>query len=288
MSAGEHARQSAIMTTVIDAHNKWWRIDFREIWEYRNLVSLFAGRSLATMYKQSMLGPVWFIIQPFMMAMVFYVVFGLLINLSTGGMPHMLFYMSGMIFWFLFVNVFQRTSVSLIENARLYGKIYFPRLMLPLSYMVTAAVLFCLNLFVLVLFYLFYRMKGVPIAVGPLVLLTPVLVLQVVVTGLAFGLCIAAATVRFRDVGYLLPTLIQFWMFSTPIFYSSQSVTPRMKRLLWCNPVAAPLECFRYAFSGMNPVGWQAFVPGVLLTLVVLVVGFFWFNKAQRDFIDVV
>lgn len=276
------------MITVIEARNTWWRIDFRELWDYRSLIPLFAGRSLATMYKQSILGPAWFVIQPFMMALVFYVVFGLLINLSTGGVPHMLFYMSGMIFWYLFVNVFQQTSVSLIENARLYGKIFFPRLVLPLSYVLTAVVLFSLNLLVLFFFYVFYRVRGLSIVMQPAILLTPFYVLLVVLAGLAFGLCIAAATVRFRDVSYMLPTIIQFWMFASPIFYSSQSVTPGMRRVLWCNPVAAPMEGFRHAISGMNAIAWPVFLPGMALTLVFLLVGMFWFNRAQRDFIDLV
>lgn len=276
------------MIITIEAKAPWWKFDLAEIWAYRHLVMLFATRSLATMYKQSVLGPVWFLVQPFLSAFVFYVVFGLLIRLSTGGMPHMLFYMSGMIFWHLFVNVFQQTSVSLSGNMHLHGKVFFPRLVMPLSYIVSGAVLFGLNLVALLCFYGYYRLQGVAIAFQPQVFLAPLLVLQTVLAGLGFGLCVAAATVRFRDLKYALPTIIQFWMFMTPIFYSSMRVSPAMRRYMWINPLYGPVEFFRFSISGINPIPPEAFLPGALLTAGVLTVGLFWFNRAQRDFIDVV
>ena len=276
------------MIVTIEAKAPWWKFDVAEIWAYRHLVMLFATRSLATMYKQSVLGPVWFMVQPFLSAFVFYVVFGLLIRLSTGGMPHMLFYMSGMIFWHLFVNVFQQTSVSLAGNMHLHGKVYFPRLVMPFSYIVSGGVLFGLNLVALLCFYAYYRLQGVAIAFQPCVVLVPLLVLQTVLAGLGFGLCIASATVRFRDLKYALPTLIQFWMFMTPVFYSSTRVSPAMRHYMWINPLFAPVEFFRFTISGINPVPPAAFLPGALLTAGVLTVGLFWFNRAQRDFIDVV
>lgn len=275
--------------TVIEAKNRWWSIDFKELWEYRNLVTLFSGRSLATMYKQSVLGPAWFMIQPILTASVFYIVFGVLIQLSTGGMPHMLFYMSGMMFWHLFVNVFQQTAVTLSSNSHLFGKIYFPRLVMPLSNVITAVTLFALNLATLAGFYVYYRVWGgaqMELRMGALLL--PALVLQICAAGFAFGLCVAAATVRFRDFKFVLPTVIQFWMFMTPIFYSSTRVAPGLRRYLWLNPVAAPIEFFRYSICGLNPVPAEAFAPGAALTVAVLAVGLLWFNSAQRDFIDVV
>lgn len=276
------------MQTIIEARDRWWKLNLQEVWAYRHLITLFAGRSLATMYKQSILGPAWFLIQPLLSASVFYIVFGLLIRISTGGMPHMLFYMSGMIFWYLFTNVFQQTAVSLAGNAHLYGKIYFPRLIMPLSYIVSGATLFGFNLVALLGFYLFYRWQGAPIAFQTQLLLTPLLVLQVVAAGLAFGLCVAAATVRFRDIKYVLPTLIQFWMFMTPIFYSSTRVSPPMLKYMYLNPIFAPVEYFRFAFSGLNPIGFEAFGPGIAITAGFLLLGLFWFNHAQRNFIDLV
>ena len=277
------------MAIIIEAKNRWWSIGFRELWEYRNLVALFSGRSLATMYKQSALGPAWFMIQPILTAFVFYIVFGVLIKLSTGGMPHMLFYMSGMMFWHLFVNVFQQTALTLSSNSHLFGKIYFPRLVMPLSNIITAATLFALNLTTLAGFYAYYRVwGGAQMELRWSLLLLPALVAQICAAGFAFGLCVAAATVRFRDLKYMLPTIIQFWMFMTPIFYSSARISPELRKYLWLNPVAAPVEYFRYSISGANPVPLEAFAPGAALTLALLVVGLLWFNSAQRDFIDVV
>lgn len=260
----------------------------RELWDYRHLVVLFSGRSLATMYKQSILGPAWFVIQPLFTALVFYFVFGILIRLSTGGMPHMVFYMSGMIFWYLFTNVFQQTSVSLMSNTHLYGKVYFPRMVMPFSYLLTGIVLFSLNLVALMGFYVYYRLEGATIAFQLHFFLAPLLILQVMLAGLGFGLCVAAATVRFRDIKYALPMIIQFWMFLTPIFYSSNRVAPAMRSYLWWNPLAVPVEFFRFSITGLNPIPFSAILPGLFLTLVVLVIGLFWFNYAQRDFIDIV
>lgn len=276
------------MRKTIEADEPWWKLDLQEVWAYRHLVFLFSGRSLATMYKQSILGRAWFVIQPVVTAGMFYLVFGLLMRVPTGGMPYLLFYMSGMVLWYLFTNVFTQTATSLAGNVNLYGKIYFPRLVLPLSYVVSGLVLFGLNLFVLVAFWILYRLRGAPLAVRPGILLMPLAVAQVVATGLGFGLCVAAATVRFRDVKFLLPTLVQFWMFATPIFYSTSQVSPAVRRFVWLNPMAMPVEFFRHGLSGMNPVGLEAMLPAVLVTTVVLVAGLFWFNRAQRDFIDIV
>lgn len=275
------------MKTIIEAKGKWWRIDWKELWGYRSLIFLFARRSLATMYKQSILGPLWFLIQPFLTALVFYVVFGLLMRIATGGMPHMIFYMSGMIFWYLFVNVFQQTSVSLMGNTHLYGKVYFPRLVMPLSYIMSGVVLFGLNFLTLMGFYFYYVLSGESLIIQKQIVLLPFMILQVCLAGLAFGLCIASASVRFRDVKFMLPTIIQFWMFMTPIFYSSSRIaSPRLKLLMRLNPVYAPVEQFRYMLSGANSLGFEAFIPGLLLTLGVLMIGLFWFNYAQRSFID--
>lgn len=276
------------MIVTIESKSPWWKLELHEIWAYRNLVTLFSARTLATMYKQSVLGPVWFVLQPFLSATVFYVVFGLLIKLSTGGMPHMLFYMSGMIFWHLFVNVFQQTSVTLSGNMHLYGKVYFPRLVMPFSYIVSSTALFGLNLLALAFFYGYYRVQGISISIQPQILYLPLLMLQITMSGLGFGLCVAAATVRFRDLKYALPTIIQFWMFMTPVFYSSSRVSPEFQRFMWINPAFVPIEFFRYTISGINPVPPVAFLPGATLTLVVLVIGIFYFNKAQRNFIDIV
>lgn len=276
------------MITVIEAKNPWWKLDLHEVWACRHLVFLFAGRSLATMYKQSILGRTWFVIQPVVTALMFYLVFGLFMRVPTGGMPYLLFYMSGMVLWYLFTNVFQQTATSLAGNVNLYGKIFFPRLVLPLSYMVSGLVLLGLNLFVLAAFWMFFHLQGSGLILRPELLIMPLAVLHVLVTGLGFGLCVAAASVRFRDIKYLLPTIIQFWMFATPIFYSTSQVSPELRRIIWLNPMSVPIEFFRYGLSGVNPVGARGIVTAVLVAMSVLMVGLFWFNRAQRDFIDIV
>ena len=173
-------------------------------------------------------------------------------------------------------------------NVNLYGKIFFPRLVLPLSYMVSGLVLLGLNLFVLAAFWMFFHLQGSGLILRPELLIMPLAVLHVLVTGLGFGLCVAAASVRFRDIKYLLPTIIQFWMFATPIFYSTSQVSPELRRIIWLNPMSVPIEFFRYGLSGVNPVGARGIVTAVLVAMSVLMVGLFWFNRAQRDFIEIV
>lgn len=283
-----YPESNKVITTVIDSTNRWWRMDIIELWRYRDLAKLFAGRSLVTMYKQSILGPLWFFIQPLLTALVFYVAFGLMMRISTGNMPYLLFYISGMVFWYLFTNVFTTTADCFRANSHIFGKIYFPRLIIPVSYIISATTLFVLNLLTLALFYVGYKFGGAQIHLQWWVLTLPLLVGEVCLTGLGFGLCVAAASVRYRDVKYLLPMVTQFWMFMTPLFYSSHTVNPRMRELLFLNPLSAPIEYFRFTISGMNPLSIFEVIPGVCITLLVLLIGLFWFNYVQRDFIDVV
>ena len=278
------------MKTYIKANQPWWRIDLREIWEYRDLLRMLVRRDLTAVYKQTLLGPLWFIIQPLVTTVIFTIIFGQVAKVPTDGVPQFIFYMSGTVLWNYFSGCMTQAGNSLVGNMHVLTKVYFPRLVMPLSSVVTNLAHLALNFTMFLGFYLFFLFARDTAMVPQWSLLAfPLLVLQCALLGLALGLWIAGLTTKYRDLSFALPFLTQVWMFMTPIVWpASQVQNPALQWLLWLNPMAFVVECGRWMFTGAGTLSWAVGGLSVGMTAILLATGLLLFNRVQRNFVDTI
>jgi len=275
--------------TRIRANQPWWRFGFREIWEYRDLLFLLVKRDLTAIYKQTVLGPLWFLIQPLVTTIVFTVIFGTVADIDVGEVPHFVFYMGGLVFWNYFHGILNYGAQALIGNSRIMSKVYFPRLIIPLSGVFSQLAHLALNFTTFIAFYIWFYMRGANVQPNAWLFLLPVLILQCALLGLGFGLWISSLTIKYRDLSFALPFLTQLWMYATPIVYpAALVVTPLYRKILWLNPMTAIVEFGRHGFTGQGSphVGGLFLSWGV--TLAVLLSGLMLFNRVQRTFVDTI
>ena len=274
--------------TIIKANRSWLSIDWKELWEYRDLLRMLVQRDLTAVYKQTLLGPLWFVIQPLLTTVVFTIIFGRVAGVSTDGIPHFVFYMCGTVLWNYFAGCMTQSGNSLVNNMSVLAKVYFPRLVVPLSAVFTNFAHFVLNLVMLLGFYvyfLFFTDSGM--APGWGLLAFPLLVVQCALLGLAVGLWVAGLTTKYRDLRFALTFLTQIWMYATPIVWpASLVVRPGMKVLLWLNPMSFVVECARWMFTGTGTVTAAGAAASIGMTAVLLTSGLFLFNRVQRTFVD--
>lgn len=283
------APETDMQKTVIQSNTPWWRIDWRDLVEYRDLLWLLAKRDVTVVYKQTILGPLWFFIQPLITSLVFTVIFGRVAKISTDGIPHFVFYMSGTVIWTYFTGVLNNSGSSLVGSASLLSKVYFPRLIIPLAAVVSNLAFFLLNLAIYVVVYLYFVFSGAALQPTWWLLALPLLVFYTAMAGLGVGLWVAAATTKYRDLRFALPFLLQMWMYATPIVYPASGVVePGYRIILWINPVSVAVESVRHMFTGVSALTPQSFVIALAITLCTLVSGLFIFNKVQRNFVDTV
>ena len=274
----------------IRASKGWFDIPWRDVFAHGELLRLLARRDVSVIYKQTILGPVWFLLQPVLTAIVFSVVFGRIAKIPTEGMPRVLFYLSGLLVWNYFSGVFNGVSRS-FQNARpLFSKVYFPRLVVPFSYPLSHLVFLGLNAVVFLLFYAWHVLaKGIVLRPTWWLLAAPLLVLWVATAALGFGLIVAALTTKYRDLQHAMPFVLQVWMFSSPIIYSLRGVQdPFFRTILHLNPVGVAVEAARYMLTGRGMVTWNAIGTGALVIAAALVLGLGAFNRAQRNFVDTI
>ena len=276
--------------TFIKAHPSWLRIDWRELWEYRDLLRMLVRRDLTAVYKQTLLGPLWYVIQPLVTTVIFTVIFGQVAKIPTDGVPQFVFYMGGTVLWNYFSGCMTQAGNSLVGNMNVLTKVYFPRLVMPMSSVVTNLAHLALNLTMFLGFYLFFLfVPGSTLAPQWGLLAFPLLVLQCALLGLAIGLWIAGLTTKYRDLSFALPFLTQVWMYLTPIVWpASQIQHPALKWLVWLNPMAFVVECGRWMFTGSGTVSWAAGALSAAGTAALLVSGLLLFNRVQRTFVDTI
>ncbi len=275
--------------TVIKANTPWWRINWREILEYRDLLILLVKRDLTAIYKQTILGPLWFVLQPLLTTVIFTIIFGTVAKIPTEGVPHFIFYMSGTIFWNYFQGVLNHGAGSLVGNTNVLSKVYFPRLIIPLSGVIINLAHLALNFILFLGFFGWFMLRGSEMSPNGWLFLLPVLILQCGLMGLGFGLWVSALTIKYRDLRFALPFLVQLWMYATPIVYPASLVqTPSLKLMLWLNPMTAVVEFSRHGFTGQGSVDLSGLGLSWTVTLVVLTTGLFLFNKVQRTFVDTI
>jgi lipopolysaccharide transport system permease protein len=263
-------------------------IDFKSIWQYRDLLIMFVKRDVVTVYKQTILGPVWFILQPIMTTAIYILVFGRIANISTDGVPMILFYLSGIIVWNYFSECFNITSKTFTENAGIFGKVYFPRLIMPLSKIVSGLIKFGIQFVLFLAVYIIYLFKGSIIHPNLYIILVPYLILLMALMGLGFGIIFTSLTTRYRDLNFLIAFGVQLLMYATPVIYPVSAIPEKYKVFIMANPMTPILETFKYGFLGSGHASWNGIVYATLFTLGVLILGIVIFNKTEKTFIDTV
>lgn len=281
-------RANETMTTIIEPTQSLFKINWREIVEYRDLLVLLAKRDVTIVYKQTVLGPGWFFIQPIITAVVFTVIFGKVAKIATGGIPHFVFYMSGTVIWNYFNAVLSNCGNSLVGNSNLLAKVYFPRLVMPLSSVLSNLVHLALNLLIFIMFYVYYYLApGSTLHPSLWLFALPLLVLYTAAVGMGFGLWVAALTTKYRDLRFALPFVLQMWMYATPIVYpASGVVNPLYRTIMWTNPVSIAVEANRFMFTGQSVLNATAIFIGLGVTTFILFSGIIAFNKVQHNFVD--
>ena len=281
--------ESQYWTMKIRPRERLWHIDLGEIWRYRDLIELFVRRNIVVEYKQTILGPLWYLIQPILTVIMNMVVFGNIAKMSTDGMPQALFYMAGNICWFYFSNCLNQSSNTFIANQNMFGKVYFPRLVVPIAVVISNLLRFAIQMGLFVALYLYFYVNGAPIAPNWAILLIPLLVVMLAGLGLGFGILISSLTTKYRDFTILFTFVVQLWMYATPIVYPLSMVEEgTLRTLIMANPMTSIIEAFKYATLGQGFFSWYALGYSFLFMSVLLVFSVAIFNKVQRNFMDTV
>lgn len=273
----------------ITSKHHWFDLNLKEVWQYRDLIWLFTKRNFALTYKQTILGPAWIFINPFMTSLIYTFVFGGIANMSTDGLPQILFYLCSNAIWVYFSSCVTKNATTFTANANVFGKVYFPRLTTPISNMLSSIIQFGVQM-ILVLGFLAYY-----VAIGEVQphwwawLAIPLVLVELGVMGLGIGILVSSMTTKYRDLTVLITFGVQLWMYATPIVYPlSQLGDGLMKTIMWLNPVTAPVELFRYAVLGAGTVDPIYLVVSCAVTVLVFIFGVMVFNKVEKTFMDTV
>jgi len=273
-------------TTVIQGRKGWFDLNLRELWQYRDLIMLFVRRDFVAVYKQTILGPFWFLLQPLVSTIVFTVVFGQIAGISTDGVPHTLFYMSGIVVWNYFAGCLTRTSDTLVANAGIFGKVYFPRLAVPISVVIVNLLTFAIQFGFYLTFFGYFYLNGASIKPNFFILTIPFLVLQMAALGLGTGILVSSLTTKYRDLGFLMGFAVQLWMFATPVVYPMSRIPENWKWVFTLNPMTSVVETFRYAFLGTGSPSWKLAIIGAAVSVLLLLLGVLLFNRMEKTFLD--
>ena len=277
-------------TTEIRPKEKLLSVDFKEIWRYRDLMMLFVKRNIITQYKQTVLGPLWYIIQPMMTTVMYMVVFGGIAKISTDGLPQPLFYLAGISFWQYFADCLNKTSNTFVSNSAIFGKVYFPRLVTPLSDVISNLVRFSIQFALFLIVYAYYALfTEVQIHTNWYALMLPILVAMLAGLALGFGILFSSMTTKYRDLQLLLGFFVSLWMYATPVIYPLSTIKNETLRLVMqLNPLTGIVEFFKYGMLGVGNHEWWMLGYSFAFMVVLLGVGIVVFNKVQKSFMDTV
>jgi lipopolysaccharide transport system permease protein len=272
----------------IEPQTSLFELNLKDVWRYRDLLWMFVKRDFVSFYKQTILGPLWFFIQPLFTTIIYTFIFGGLANLSTDGLPQPLFYMAGITAWNYFADCLTKTSTVFRDNANIFGKVYFPRLIMPLSIVVSNLVRFAVQMLLFFVMIGYYAYTGASFQMNVYILLFPVLVLMMALLGLGVGLIITALTTKYRDLAFLITFGLQLMMYATTVIYPLSAAPANYKWLIELNPMTGIIEAFRYGFLGEGSLTLQTLGYSVIFTLVSLLLGVLIFNKTEKTFVDTV
>ena len=288
MSLTNIERDSQNWDLIIQPKRAWWDLRLGQVWRYRDLVLLFVRRDFVSYYKQTILGPLWFLIQPLLTTLTFTVIFGNIAALPTDGLPQFLFYLSGTVIWSYFASCLTKTSETFIANANIFGKVYFPRLVMPISVLLSNLITFAIQFGLFLGFLVYFIAMGSAVRVTWWVALLPVLLLLMAGLGLGFGIIISSLTTKYRDLRFLVTFGVQLWMYATPIIYPVSSIPERFQRLILLNPITPVVEAFRFAFLGTGAFSWGMLAYSFGFMIVVVLTGIIIFNRVETTFMDTV
>ncbi|MBQ6723654.1 MAG: ABC transporter permease [Paludibacteraceae bacterium] len=264
-------------------------IDWKEIWRYRDMFVLFVERNFRTAYKQTILGPLWFLITPVLSVIVYVTVFGGIAGIDTDGVPPILFYLLGISVWGYFASCLSATSNSFVSNAGIFGKVYFPRIIMPLVAVTTNLLSFGIQLLIFAAFYIYYAATGTELVIHWQIVLFPLLIIILAFMAVGFGMIFSSMTTKYRDLQIMLAKIVSLWVYITPVIYPLSMVTNEKLHLaMSLNPVTPVMEAIKYALLGQGQFSWLWLGYSVVFTLILLIFGLMLFNKVQKSFMDTV
>lgn len=264
-------------------------VDWKEIWRYRDMFLLFVARNFRTAYKQTILGPLWFIITPVLSVIVYVTVFGGIANIPTDGVPPMLFYLLGIAVWGYFASCVSATSNSFVSNADIFGKVYFPRIIMPLVAVTTNLLSFAIQLAIFAMLYIYYVATGTELVIHWQIVLFPLFVAMLAFMAVGFGMIFSSMTTKYRDLQIMLAKIISLWVYITPVIYPLSMVSnEKLNLAMSLNPVTPVMEAIKYSLLGQGQFSWLWLGYSALFTLILLIIGLMLFNKVQKSFMDTV
>lgn len=284
-------RNSTQWTTVIRPRTGWFDINIKEVWSYRDLVRLFVRRDIVTRYKQTILGPLWLVITPLLTTIVSTFVFGTVAGLESGTVPYFIFYFCGYTAWAYFASCITATASTFTANAGIFGKVYFPRLTMPFASVTSALVSFGVQFAMLIIFMLYYYIQGADIhPVWSLIWVLPILIAEMALLGLSFGILISSVTTKYRDLTSVVPILVSMWQYLTPVIYTVDSLPEKYQSLSQLNPMAPIVEAFRYILlgSGSGVFNLEYILLSIAELAFLLIFGVVIFSRVEKTFMDTV
>lgn len=276
---------------IITNKKKLLDIDLKEIWRYRDLIFMYVKRDFVTFYKQTILGPLWYFIQPVFTTIMFMFVFGGIAGISTDGVPQAVFYMAGLLCWNYFADCFNRTSNTFSSNKGIFGKVYFPRLVVPLAGVISNLVKFGIQFVLFLCVYLYFVFQGTHFNINATILLLPVYIIMLAALGLGSGMLVSSLTIKYRDLNFLISFGIGLLMYATPVIYPLSVLKESHPEYLWlllANPLTSILESFKYAFTGVGMFSWAYLLYSFVVIALLFIWGLLVFNRVQRNFMDVI
>ncbi|MDY6367791.1 MAG: ABC transporter permease [Clostridia bacterium] len=275
-------------TAVIKAKDNPFKLNIKEHWKYRDLIWLFVQRDFKTRYKQTVLGPLWFVIAPLFNTVIYTVIFGNIAGLAEAGVPTLLFYMIGNLTWTFFTGSFNAGQTSLAGNAALFSKVYFPRLVPTISSIISNGINFAIQFIMFLGFFAYFAIFEGFIGINWIAALTPLFLIQLSLLGMGVGLIVSSFTVKYRDLLVLVSFALSAWMYITPVIYASSTLGPTAYKVFMCNPVSPVVELMRYGWLGCGTTPWLFFGISWAVTLIICFFGIVAFNKTQKNFLDTV
>ena len=273
---------------VIKPKNSWFDLHLADLWRYKDLILLFVKRDFVALYKQTILGPLWYIIQPLLSTVIFTVIFGRIANIPTDGVPHFLFYLSGLVCWNYFADCLNGTSNTFIANSGIFGKVYFPRLAVPVSIVISNMIKFGFQITLFAAFYIYFFIEGSVAPPSFHIIYVPLLLLQMALLGLGFGILISSLTTKYRDLTLLVGFGMQLWMYATPVVYPISQVPERFRFLYHFNPMAAVVTNFRAMIMGIGSVDYYDTLISISIMTFMLLLGVVIFSRVEKSFMDTI